>query len=48
MKNVAKDKNTKELSDLLKDKRKALADFRVDVFQGKKRMLRMEEILENK
>lgn len=35
MKNITKNKNEKELNDLLKEKRKALSDFSNEVFQGK-------------
>lgn len=35
MKKITNGKNSKDLQDLLKDKRRALADFAQNVFQGK-------------
>lgn len=41
MKNPTKGKNEKELADLLKEKRKALADFSNEVFQGKAKNVKL-------
>lgn len=45
MKNIAKDKNDKELNDLLSEKTKAIRDHLNDMFQGKVKNIKAKKVI---